>query len=88
VIMVDELTQFPTSVACFKSGSCHLATDGPIEELHSFAKKIGLRREWFQEHRLAPHYDLTPRRRARALRAGAVEVSAREQARRRRGSVT
>ncbi len=82
--MVDELRVWPTKIRCFKAGSCHLTTDGPLGELHAFAKKLGMRREWFQDHRLAPHYDLTPRRRALALRLGAVEVPAREQARARR----
>ena len=54
-------------------------TDSPdIEELHQFAERIGMKRAWFQPHRVAPHYDLTPRRRAQALLAGAVEVSRRE----------
>lgn len=54
-----------------------------VDELHAFAKRIGLRREWFQLHALAPHYDLTPQRRERALALGAVFVPARQQARER-----
>lgn len=84
MIMVDELQRWPTALRIFRDGACHLTTDGPIEELHAFAVKIGMRREWFQDHPIAPHYDLTPGRRARALLLGAVEVKAREQARRRR----
>lgn len=83
-IMVDELRVFPGARFPFTSGSCHLTTDGPLEELHEFAARLGLRREWFQEHRLAPHYDLTIKLRARAIERGAIEVSAREQAKRRR----
>lgn len=59
--------------------SCHLSTDGPLEELHAFALGIGLRRAWFQEHPLMPHYDLVPARREAALAAGAVFVPIREQ---------
>jgi hypothetical protein len=45
--------------------------DSP-EELHAMAKKIGLRKAWFQEHPSLPHYDLTPAKRAKAIVAGAI----------------
>ena len=85
-IMVDQIIKWPDAPRPFHNGSCHLTCDGPIEELHAFAKRIGLRRSWFQEHASMPHYDLTPRRRERALKAGAVFVEAREQARARRAA--
>jgi hypothetical protein len=78
-IMVDEVRVWPTKIRCFKSGSCHLTTDGTIADLHAFAARIGMKREWFQEHHLAPHYDLTPGRRDRAVALGAVFVPMREQ---------
>lgn len=53
--------------------SCHLVTDGPLEELHAFAGRIGIRRAWFQGGKY-PHYDLTGRRREAAVRLGAVEL--------------
>jgi hypothetical protein len=88
VIMVDELIgygQAPKAGAerYFGNGkqSCHLTTDGDLEELHAFAERIGLRRSWFQQHKVMPHYDLTPNKRAQALRAGAVFVPAMDQAR-------
>jgi len=87
-IMVDELQRWPTRIRCFQAGSCHLTTDGPLEELHAFAEQLGLRRTWFQQHPLAPHYDLTVNKRARALELGAVFVSGREQARQRRARRT
>ena len=80
MIMVDELVRFPTKLRTFKEGSCHLTTDGPIEALHTFAKNIGLKRAWFQDHPLAPHYDLNASRREYALLRGAVFVPARTQA--------
>jgi hypothetical protein len=46
-----------------------------LEELHAMAGKIGMKRSWFQNHRLLPHYDLVPSRRAVAIRLGAVEVT-------------
>ncbi|MDP2665206.1 MAG: DUF4031 domain-containing protein [bacterium] len=57
--------------------SCHLWGDS-TEELHAFAKHIGLRLSWFQNHDRLPHYDLTPNRRVIALRAGAYERSLKE----------
>lgn len=80
MIMVDQLIRWPNAKPPFHKGSCHLTTDGPIEELHSFAEQIGLRRIWFQPHPKMDHYDLTPRRRAVALAHGAVFVEARAQA--------
>lgn len=52
---------------------CHLMADS-LEELHEFARKIGLKRRWFQ----GDHYDLTPCRRIVAVRLGAQEVSSRK----------
>lgn len=79
MVMVDELRKWPTNLRCFQAGACHLTTDGTLEELHAFAARIGLARRWFQDHAFAPHYDLTPARRAKALTMGAIEVKAREQ---------
>lgn len=84
-VYVDELRQWPTKIACFRAGSCHLTAD-TLEELHEFAGRIGLRRAWFQDGRV-PHYDLTPSRREHALAAGARFVPARQQSLRRLGFV-
>lgn len=60
----------------------HLITDADLEELHSFAKDIGMRREWFQNKASKhphPHYDVfSPRLRAAAIKAGAIEITSRE----------
>lgn len=53
--------------------SCHLFADS-LDELHVFAKSLGLQRQWFQHDDRLPHYDLHPRRRAAAIRMGAIEV--------------
>lgn len=55
---------------------CHMVAD-TIDELHSMAAAIGLKREWFQP-RSFPHYDLSLGSRKEALRRGAVEVDRRE----------
>lgn len=54
--------------------SCHMITDGQNEELHEFALKIGLKRAWFQATESGPHYDLTSRKRALAVKMGAIEL--------------
>jgi hypothetical protein len=54
------------------------------EELHDFARRIGLRREWFQSavNRRGwyrrPHYDLTGHKRFEAVAAGAIERDPRD----------
>ena len=81
-VYVDELRVWPTKIGCFKGGSAHLTAD-TLEELHAFAARIGLKRAWFQDKGLVPHYDLAPSRHEAALAAGAVFVPAREQAEKR-----
>lgn len=84
-VYVDEVFLWPTEIRCFRNGAAHLTAD-TLEELHDAARRLGLRRSWFQNHSRVPHYDVTPRVRERALREGiAVFVPAREQARRRLG---
>lgn len=84
MIMVDELRMWlPRQPRPFHEGSCHLTSDGPrmLYDLHAFAKRLGLKRGWFQDRASWPHYDLTPARRVKALELGAVFVPAKEQAR-------
>jgi len=87
LFLVDELVAYEdetTGRAARHFGrgkeSCHLIAAGELEELHAFAKKLGLRREWFQGRASWPHYDLTPSKRAKAVALGAIEVSAIEEA--------
>ncbi|MGC3968926.1 MAG: DUF4031 domain-containing protein [Pirellulales bacterium] len=51
---------------------CHMMAD-TLAELHEFAQRLGLRRDWFQNGS-APHYDLSKEKRAEALALGAIEV--------------
>ena len=86
-IYVDAIIIWPGAKPHFDKGSCHLTAD-TLEELHAFALRIGMRRSWFQEHRICPHYDLTPSRRVVAVRLGAIEETSLEGARRRRAART
>jgi hypothetical protein len=81
-VYVDPLFQWPIeetapaarAVARRNGGRwCHLVADS-IEELHAFAVALRLRRTWFQNRGL-PHYDLTPGKRAEAIRRGAVDLT-------------
>lgn len=46
-----------------------------LEELHEMARRIGLRREWYQNNPRHPHYDLRPSKRHQAIKAGAIPVT-------------
>lgn len=61
----------------------HLVSDTDLDELHDFAKALGLKHEWFQYPRRIHHYDLTTQRaRSRAVEAGATLVNAKDLVRR------
>lgn len=49
---------------------CHLVADS-LDELHAFAREIGLKREWFQASASYPHYDITLKTRSIAISKGA-----------------
>jgi hypothetical protein len=58
----------------------HLQADTP-EELHAFAKRLGLKREWFQTTPGRPeldHYDVTDPIRDKAIKLGATAETWRE----------
>lgn len=52
---------------------CHMVADS-LQELHRMANEIGLQRSWFQP-KSWPHYDLSPSKRALAVKNGAKEIS-------------
>ena len=54
-----------------------MTSDISLEELHAFAAKLGLRREWFDGGRY-PHYDLTGGKCTEAIRLGAEVVTQRD----------
>lgn len=51
---------------------CRMWSDDP-DALHAMADRLDLKREWFQRAGRVPHYDLTPGKRAQAIKAGAKE---------------
>ena len=56
----------------------HLTADTD-EELHAFARKLGLRREWFQgQDNGGAHYDVTSGKRMRAIQLGATPLTWRQ----------
>lgn len=72
-VYVDDLHKYPTKLRIFMDGSCHLMAETE-EELHAFAERLHLLGAWFQKD----HYDLTPAKRALAIRLGAVQITSRE----------
>jgi hypothetical protein len=84
-VYVDDWRQLAT-VGPVTARWSHLTAD-TTEELHRFARRLGLRPELFQEHRHDPrrdHYDVTEAGRRRAIELGATAVTWREGARLRR----
>jgi hypothetical protein len=51
---------------------CHLVADS-LDELHTFAHALGLKRDWFQHKTRYPHYDVTISIREKALKLGAID---------------
>jgi len=56
----------------------HLIAD-TVEELHEFAQSIGLKKEYYQNHRFMPHYDVTENKRTSAIKKGAIIMTIREE---------
>ena len=79
-VYVDDLKHYPTTSLREKTW-CHMLAD-TSEELDQVAAQIGLKASWKQHpSRPTEHYDLTPSKRAAAIRAGAIQKSSREIAR-------
>jgi hypothetical protein len=52
----------------------HMWADS-VEELHKFALlALGLKKEWFQNHKRFPHYDISTNKYYQALRFGATRM--------------
>ena len=58
--------------------SVHLVS-ADLKALHKFARKLGLKRQWFQDEDRYPHYDLTTIKMFhKALAHGAQECSSKD----------
>jgi len=79
-VLVDPLREYPDTGLPFRTW-CHLVSDASFEELHAFARQLGIPARFFQ----GDHYDLPQHLRARALELGAAPVSTRELLARMRG---
>lgn len=72
-VYVDPLMTHGGSKTFPWKQSCHLFAD-TLDELHTFASKIGLRRDWFHDSSTLKHYDLTDGRRRIAVAKGVIEL--------------
>jgi hypothetical protein len=77
VIYVDDYRAPARVGRCRPARWSHLVAD-QREELHAFAALLGLKREWFQDHPVRWHYDVTDTVRRHALAFGAQEITTRE----------
>lgn len=50
---------------------CHMIAD-TLDELHTMAEAIGMKREWFQDKGKFMHYDVCKMRKKKALELGAI----------------
>src|SRR5258707_15878978 len=78
MIIVDELRDYPRASikpAARRYGTrwCHLVSDTSLDELHAFARRIGLGLTAFSVMPM-PHYDVTPPKREQAVKRGATEM--------------
>lgn len=84
-VYVDPIREYPIQMLSiqarrFSRQWSHLTADTQ-EELHDFARRVGLRPEWYQDHPTRWHYDVAPLLRREAVKLGAVEVTTREMVR-------
>lgn len=69
-VYVDPLFKTAPTTGWGYRRACHLYADS-LEELHRFARRLGLRRSWMHDGSMS-HYDLTEGMRTRAIRLGAI----------------
>ncbi len=79
-VYVDETKTYPVAKYGLKDTRwCHMMSDQvELNELHNMAQKLGLKREWFQDHPLHPHYDMYGFKRILAVRLGCVPLGTME----------
>jgi hypothetical protein len=78
-VYVDD-SRIPARVGRLTARWSHLIADDR-DELHAFATRLGLRREWFQDKPNGRwHYDVTDSKRTQAIRQGATPITWRQAA--------
>jgi Protein of unknown function (DUF4031) len=77
MISADAIAHSPQGKLPYKD-LCHMATDSDLAELHHMAARLDLHRAWFHNTPTHPHSNLTPAKRALAIRLGARAVSTHE----------
>lgn len=85
-VYVDPLfTMQSTNAQAFRVGTrtghrwCHMFAYPDDAALHALALRIGLKLEWVDRSRDGTiHYDLTPAKRAAAIRCGAIPLTTEE----------
>ena len=78
-VYLDDWRQ-PARLGPVEDRWSHLVADTD-DELHAFAARLGMRREWFQHKEGRPHqahYDVPERSRDEALALGAVPITWRQ----------
>lgn len=78
MILVDAPVDYTGMTKLRHKHWSHLVSDTSEDELHAFAKRLGLRRSWFQGGTKNAHYDVTPTVRTKAIKLGAIAVTSRE----------
>ena len=73
MIFVDDMRNVVRNKKWPYNKACHLVAD-TTDELHTFARRLRLKRVWFQAGTL-PHYDLTGSKRKMAVMLGAEAIS-------------
>lgn len=75
MIVVDPMNPCARNEKWRYDAACHLFATDP-EELHTFAKRLGLKREWAQnEGKHSLHYDLNESMRTYAVALGATGLT-------------
>lgn len=76
-VFVDDM-RLPKKVKNLDRVWSHMGADS-LEEMHQFARKLGLKRSYFQISSSGiPHYDVTEKVRAKAVKMGAEELTTKE----------
>lgn len=72
-VYVDYYHEWLNVPEKWKGGGHLFGTD--LDELHEFARRLGLRRSWYQGGKKHfPHYDLTKNKRRQAIELGATDI--------------